>query len=332
MIHGEASSSQATTPSKGIFQTMSTHHTAKALPKATSQIGNPAIFDSVTKSRILPRGVVFEASKRMEASGAFNRGAGLVKLSDNSGWAIIPHQQELNSQYRNFQGGASSVREGEGTRAFEEVGNAVVDTQDGGIEQSFSNPSVWVRVIARNGVTVSCPPPIVPVASDDNDTSPTSSAGSSSIVSGGGSNYGGGVMSGPESDVASSVGSAFLDAMFRTPKKPTHKTVENKTLSEAVGRRRRDQQRQIGSELQDVPNLLPCGSCVEVDRWEDTEGDDEPGAVYRSQVRLLVILLFRVWSPFSLPQQIISRLSYLPCRTLFVYVEDRDGFLSTKAA
>lgn len=256
---------------------MSTHqHTTKV--KRASQIGNPAIFDSITKTRLLPRGVVFEASKRMEASGAFHRGAGLVKLSDNSGWAIIPHQEDLHSQYRNFQGGAASVKEGEATRAFEEVGNAVVDIpQDAA--SGLSNPSIWVRVVAKNGVTVSCPPPAVPVAKDE-DTSPTSSAGSSSIVSGGGSNYG--LLSGPESDVASSVGSAFLDAMFRTPIKPNHKTVENRTLHEAVGRRR--DHRPIGSEFQDVPNILPCGSCVEVDRWEDTDGDDGPGSVYRSQV------------------------------------------------
>lgn len=290
MIHGKTDakdqtlsqvSGAAQSASKGgtsILQTMSTHHTAKA--KRPSPVGTPAVFDSITKTRILPRGVVFEASRRMEASGAFNRGAGLVKLSDGSGWAIIPHQDDLHSQYRHFQGGAASVKEGEATRAFEEVGNAVVDPED----SAPSNPSIWVRVVAKNGVPVSCPPPVVPVAKDD-DTSPTSSAGSSSIVSGGGSNYG--VLSGPDSDVASSVGSAFLDAMFRTPKKQNHKTVENRTLHEAVGRRR--DSRAVGdSELQDVPNILPCGSCVEVDRWEDTDGEDGPGLAYRSQVSTLV--------------------------------------------
>jgi len=261
---------------------MSTHHTTKA--NGASQIGNPAIFDSITKTRILPRGVMFEASRRMEASGAFNRGAGLVKLSDNSGWAIIPHQEELDSQYRNFQGGVASVKEGEATRAFEEVGNALVESEDSA--QCSSNPFIWVRVAARNGVPVACPPPIVPVANDD-DTSPTSSAGSSSIVSGGGSNYG--VLSGPESDVASSVGSAFLDAMFRTPKKQSHLTTENRTLQEAVGRRR--DHRPMGSELQDVPNILPCGSCVEVDRWEDTDGDEGPGSKHRSQVSSFGLVL-----------------------------------------
>lgn len=254
---------------------MSTNqHTTKV--KTASRIGNPAIFDSVTKTRILPRGVLFEASKRMEASTSFNRGAGLVKLSDDSGWAIIPHQHDLDLQYRNYQGGAASVKEGEATRAFEEVGNAVVDPEDA----TPSNPSIWVRVVARNGVSVSCPPPVVPVAKDS-DVSPTSSAGSSSNISGGVSNYG--VLSSADSDVASSVGSAFLDAMFRTPKKRSHQTVENRTLHDAVGLRR--DRHPLGSELQDVPTILPCGSCVEVDRWEDVE-DEGPGSVYRSQVCL----------------------------------------------
>lgn len=301
---------------------MATHHTAKALPKRANQIGNPAVFDSITKTRILPRGVLFEASKRMEASGAFNRGAGLVKLSDNSGWAIIPHQDDLHSQYRNYQGGAASVREGEGTRAFEEVGNAVVDSEDS------AEPSIWVRVVARNGVTVACPPPVVPVAKDD-DTSPTSSAGSSSVFSGGGSNYG--VMSGPESDVASSVGSAFLDAMFRTPKKPNHKTVENRTVSEAVGRRKDHHRPSVGmSEFQDVPNLLPCGSCVEVDRWEDADGNDDPGSVYRSQVSIIIVVCTVVLVLHCVQNS--TSITFIIRRTTFVCVEAKAGFLSIKEA
>lgn len=195
LIHGKTDanatalsqpSGAAPTTSKGsIFQTMSTHHTTKV--KRASQIGNPAIFDSITKTRFLPRGVLFEASKRMEASGSFSRGAGLVKLSDNSGWAIIPRQDELTAQYRNYHGGAASVKEGEASRAFEEVGNAVVDPENS--IETPSTPPIWVRVVAKNGIPVACPPPDVTVAKDD-DTSPTSSAGSSSFVSNGGSNFG----------------------------------------------------------------------------------------------------------------------------------------------
>jgi len=39
--------------------------------------------------RILPRGSLFEASKRIE--GLYNNpGSGSIKLSDGSGWAIVP--------------------------------------------------------------------------------------------------------------------------------------------------------------------------------------------------------------------------------------------------
>jgi hypothetical protein len=240
-----------------------------AHPKGTNQIRNPAVFDPLQKTRILPRGVMFEASKRMESSGAFNRGAGLIKLSDNSGWAIVPRQDELDAQYRNYQCGVANVKEGEATRAFEEVGNAIVESE----EHETSRSVVWVRVVAKNGVPVCCPPPAVPVARDD-DTSPTSSAGGSSFVSGGGSNFG--ILSG-DSDVASSVGSAFLDALFRTPKKRDPNTIENRTHQESFSGRK--DHRSGWNELQLAPNILPCGSCVEVDNWEDTGNDRRLGTV-----------------------------------------------------
>ncbi len=38
------------------------------------------------------------------------------------------------------------------------------------------------------------------------------------------------------------------------------------------------------SELQDMPTILPCGSCVEVDRWEDATDGEGAGSAYRTQV------------------------------------------------
>jgi hypothetical protein len=86
------------------------------------------------------------------------------------------------------------------------------------------------------------------------------------------------------------VGSAFLDAMFRTPKKPNHQTVENRTLHDTTGRQR-SRRPMVFSEIQDMPTILPCGSCFEVDRWEDATDDEGPGSAFRHQVGSLYLLL-----------------------------------------
>jgi hypothetical protein len=239
------------TGNQSIFQTMAGHHTTTL----TSKIGNPAIFDSITKARKLPRGSIFEASKRMESSGAFAQGAGLIKLSDNSGWAIVPRQEELDDQYRNYHGALSGIKEGEATRAYEEVGNAIVEERQA---------SIYVRVVARGGLQVSLPPP-VSIVSDD-DTSPTSSAGGSSAVSGAPFHQ---LMSN-DSDVASSVGSSFLDAMmFRTPKKrdSDHHSVESRRDGGTSYKQPANPPPPIPEKFSTV---ISCGMCIEVERWADS--------------------------------------------------------------
>ena len=55
--------------------------------------------------RFLARGQFFEASNRMEntdAASLYTNGQGLIKLADGSGWVIIPHHQDLVTQYENF--------------------------------------------------------------------------------------------------------------------------------------------------------------------------------------------------------------------------------------
>jgi hypothetical protein len=169
----------------------------------TNPADNTVMFDSVTKTRILPRGAIFEASKRMETSDAlFHHGAGMIKLADNSGWVIVPHREELEHQYR-------SSNEGGAVRAYEEIGNAIVFDD--------VTADVWMRVVARAGAHIACAPPPPQLQNDDsNSSSPVSQPPSpkSSVdqldVS----------KSDSTSDVASSVGSSFLDAMFRLPKRP----------------------------------------------------------------------------------------------------------------
>lgn len=232
-----------------IFQTMS----GRLATTGPSKTSNSAIFDSSSRTRVLPRGAVFEACRRMESSGAYSQGAGLIKLSDNSGWAIVPRQDELDHQYRNYHGGVAGVKEGEATRAFEEVGNAVIDSI--GIESVERSPTaVWLRITAKTGLAVSCPPPVAPL---NDDPSPTSSRGSSAIT---GSNHGSGFgpLSIAESDVASSVGSAFLDAMFRTPKKNDNDSVDQSAQSRYPA--------SIEKQLQ--ANTVACGMCVEAEKWQ----------------------------------------------------------------
>jgi hypothetical protein len=248
---------------QSIFQTMTGHNHTTTM---TSKIGNPAVFDSVTKSRKLPRGTVFEASKRMEAPGAFGQGAGLIKLSDNSGWAIVPRQDELDEQYRNYSGALAHTREGEATRAFEEVGNALPD------DPSRQASPLFLRVLSKGGLSVSLPP--LPSTESDVETSPTSSTTGSSAVSGIAGLVVGGGMSQDNSDVASSVASSFLDA-FRTPRKHRER---DPSVMEGDGRKDLNQHNQNSrppvGERSMVSTVIPCGMCVEVDRWADPSDMD----------------------------------------------------------
>jgi hypothetical protein len=231
-----------------IFQTMST----RLATTGPSKTRNPAVFDSSSRTRVLPRGAAFEACRRMESSGAYSQGAGLIKLSDNSGWAIVPRQDELDHQYRNYHGGVAGVKEGEATRAFEEVGNAIIDCT--GNESGERGPTtLWLRITTKTGLAVSCPPPVAPIKDDD--TSPTSSRGSSAI-SGSIHGSGFGPLSNAESDVASSVGSAFLDAMFRTPKKKEGDNVDQSAPSRYPA----------SIEKQLKANTVACGMVVEVEK------------------------------------------------------------------
>jgi len=235
---------------QSIFQTMTGHHTTTM----TSKTSNSAIFDSITKARKLPRGSVFEATKRLVESNVFSQGAGLIKLSDHSGWAIVPRQDELNDQYISYSGALAYTREGEATKAFEEVGNSIGNNRQ---------DTVFLRVLSRNGVSVHLPP--TSNTDSDVDISPSSSAAGSSLVS---SMNGlpllkGGVSQ--ESDIASSVASSFLDSMFRTPKK-------GRDLESNESKRdyqNNNYQRPPTSKRHVISTIIPCGTCVEVDRWVD---------------------------------------------------------------
>lgn len=161
----------------GIFHTM----TSRTL---TSK----QVFDG--KSRILPNHALFETNTS-------ERSSNLLKLSDGSGWATLPHHNSVEC-----------------------VGSG----------HSRGDTTTVLRVMVRSGLDV------VATMSRDMDeiTSPTSSRGS---------DFQG-------SDVASSVGSTLLDAMFRhTPSKK----MPTVTLDQPVA---------------SLPqNTIPCGMVIEVEKW-----------------------------------------------------------------
>lgn len=228
--------------------------------------GSPAVFDSISKSRRLPRNVYFEASTQMECFEAFNQGLGLIKLADGSGWAIVPTQEELDEQYRKYHGVLANVKEGDTTRAFEEVGNAIVEYPE--------NRCVWLRVLPKTGLPVSCPPPS-PLAHEPGGSPTASSVGEGSSV-GGGSNFG--VLR--DSEVASAVGSVILDAMFRTPKKRDGDSgsVDNPGVNAPP--------KIIVAGNEDA--ILPCGLCVEVDRWKESTDPSDLEGVRQASTHLNV--------------------------------------------
>lgn len=225
---------------------------------ATSSHGQASTMEASSKKRVIPRGALFEASKRMENPGAFSQGAGLVKLADNSGWAVIPFREELERQYQHFQGDITLVKEGEASRAVEEVGNTFNDCSP---DRSLT---LWFRIHSRSGVTVQCAPHTSSTQGEEDDnTSPSSSRGGSSVVSGSNNGSAAGLES--ESDVTSSVASTFVDAMlFRTPKK--------RDGEQRITTRQQDQLRKRPTEPT-VSLNIPCGNCIEVERWVDLSMD-----------------------------------------------------------
>jgi hypothetical protein len=103
--------------------------------------------------RLLPRGAIFEASSKLERVSLPDRHvAGLIKLSDESGWAMVPTVDELKLQYQQMIH-RSGLMNDDGTSAVEEVGNATLDTSESPLDCS---KRVFLRILPRNGVVISC--------------------------------------------------------------------------------------------------------------------------------------------------------------------------------
>ena len=278
----ESPSKNAPQPHHSIFQTMSGRLVTTGPSQRHSSGSNtvtPAVLDANSQTRRLPRGALFEASTRMTPA-SVHEGSGLIRLSDNSGWAIVPTQADLDQQYRQSGGIASrTAQEREVMQAYEEVGSAVIKTAPASRGSSFdqahvddfnstagSTSTTWFRVLARAGVSIVCPPP-TPDFDADTLTSPTSSRGSSVHT---GSNHGSFLPHGNESDVASSVGSGFLDAMFRSASHQTPSKKKVADVDDLRGNDRQQLQQQQQQQQLSSSNTISCGMFVEVEPWTDS--------------------------------------------------------------
>lgn len=246
-----AGSADGMAKGSSIFHTMTSRATTATVP------GKSYLVNRTTRKRMLPRGALFEASHRMEKNAGYSEGEGLIKLADGSGWAIVPKKEDLDLQFQSLVSGSgaplhSSALAAKNSSGYEEVGRALLNNDD-----SSRNPSEkYVRVHARNGVPVACPPPMPPLS--DSDISPVSSKGSSAHFNS--SNAGARSVAG-ESDVASSVGSGFLDALLRTPQK----SKDTDASGPPVPHPHRDPR----------STTLPCGACVRVETWDENDGSVE---------------------------------------------------------
>ena len=317
LIHGNSSS--------GILESPSSSITSTSKPQSSSTSTTTSIFQNITsvynhaynsnnninsdsgsqkttidsyestrnRSRVLPRGSIFEAAKRMESAGIYTPGAALIKLSDNSGWAIVPHEEDLMAQYHQSQSYSSTIsmsmsmasNTNESNRiSFEEIGNAISNAP-----ASTNNSQIWLRVFPRAGVYVTCPPP-PPVSQppapyhksdiDDNIStqSQTSSVFGSSSARTQDSKQQRQRMH--DSETSSSVGSS-TSMFFRTPRKDNFIT---RPQSEHIAKM---QSRTHSSNL-----VLPCGMCVQVDPWEVSRDSSSNSKARIAQVRLPLTYIY----------------------------------------
>ncbi len=258
-INTSSTSAAATVNPSVIFHTMS--------GSSQTNYGRACSWelDASGKKRILPRGVLFEASSKVERSGNFAHGSGLIKLADGTGWAIIPNKQELQEQYASIQNGTKSniVDAVESSRGFEEVGNACcAEAKDNQQQMTGSGDTIdpyWVRIVQETGVIVSCAPPssIKSTQTIRHPSPITASYSSESLHS----------TKGYESDTASTVSSVF--GAFRSKKHD--RKLDSLSVVSANSRKRTNNR----------VNVIPCGTCVRVDPWIASKSHPERQVSYK---------------------------------------------------
>jgi hypothetical protein len=255
-------------------------------PSADSSPSSLTAHRKGQRIRFLGRGQFFEASKRMESTDAaslYTNGQGLVKLADGSGWVIIPHHQDLVSQYENDQGGSTDPHE---IVAFEEVGDATIQkhsrtlnhlTPDRKNFRQNDHPVSWLRIIVPSGVKVLLPPAkfISHLNKQQSNTTPRAytSPGEETISVKPSS-------SSQDSEVASVVSSSFFDSVWSrvTPTKKVTSTSSSATTVIAANKQFKQQQPSVPSSqprnlVQPIFPIVPCGMVIPVEYSESAASD-----------------------------------------------------------
>jgi hypothetical protein len=229
--------------------------------------------------RLLARGQIFEASRRVEVSSdssLYTNGQGLIKLADGSGWAIVPYQQDLMAQLKSLHANDAALFENaKDIAAYEEIGNAVIPTartvgQPSLPKQRDRNSSdwsmediIWLRVAnPPNGIKVLLP--LTQHRSNSNQQINEKESRVKALKDSGGRDEP--PSTSHDSDVASSaVGSSFFESVWSrvSPVKEKEKTLHFQHGSSSQNLRQQQQpQRQ-----QTVP-VIPCGMVVPVEPWD----------------------------------------------------------------
>jgi len=242
--------------------------------------------------RFLARGQIFEACQRMEITGdssLYTNGQGLIKLADGSGWAIVPHQEDLMVQFKNYHhrggGGDASTfsRNIHEIAAYEEIGNATIPIpvsvartvnsrltppQQKSSERSLKDV-VWLRITAPpNGIKVLLPPPQQQkhMNKKDSHTTPPPTHGRDEQQRDK-------MMNNPstshESEVASSVVSSFFfDSVWSRVSTPTkEKGSKDRHHSSAMNGATLSSLKQQQQQQPIIP-VIPCGMVVPVERLD----------------------------------------------------------------
>ena len=229
--------------------------------------------------RFLARGQIFEASSRVEHSGdssLYTNGQGLIKLADKSGWAIVPHQQDLLMQMKDYQKNNAdaqiSFENINDIVAYEEIGNASIplvhqpsmhsqqrltppkqqQIQENALDRSLKD-IVWLRIASPpNGIKVLLPPS--QEKQKQQQSTKESRGGTTNHVKVN-------LSASHDSEVASSVSNSFFDSVWSrvTPTKDKEKDYHTGGLSRKTLRHQQQQPM--------IP-VIPCGMVIPVESWD----------------------------------------------------------------
>ena len=249
-----------------------------AMIGSSSADSSPSSLGATKKGqriRFLARGQFFEASNRMESTDAaslYTNGQGLMKLADGSGWVIIPHHQDLVTQYETLKGSSVDSRE---ILAFEELGEAVIHKHS-----RASNPLTspgksrtlttqnnrqvhWLRIVSTNGVKILLPPAEIVQRLNNKQSNITPPKCPAPTIKHSSSNH--------DSEVASVVSNSFFDSVWSkvTPTKQKGAASSSATTIIAANKQVKQQQLTCTNQPRNLPlppvAVIACGMVVPIE-------------------------------------------------------------------